>query len=136
MIKKFLVGHFLKWVWQIWFVDSKIDYISRTNWFFAWRYIFTQIKKQLEIFGVSMVKDWVWRIWWQKSKIDCIWRMNRWNKLFFCMLIRIQKKLIVDSMIFWVGIVKNCHDLWVHETLKFVVSQELIYELNWFFECW
>ena len=47
------------------------------KWFFACWYKFTQIKRRLKIFGVSMVKKWVWSIWWRYSKTDCVWRMNK-----------------------------------------------------------
>ena len=33
---------------------------------------------------------------------------------------------------FWMDVVKNGHDLLVHETLESVVSSEWIYELSWF----
>ena len=48
--------------------------------------------------------------------------MNRWNKLTFLHAATNSRKLKLDSMAFWVGVVKNDHDLSVHETLKSAVS--------------
>ena len=61
MIKIFLVGHGQKWVWPIWSLDSKIDYILRMNrwnyWFFACWYKFMLIKRWLNNFWVGMIKN-------------------------------------------------------------------------------
>ena len=36
----------------------------------------------------------------RESKINYISRMNKWNELMFCMLVQIQKKLKIVSLIF------------------------------------
>ena len=68
----------------------------------------------------------------QDFLINCIPRSNQWNSLTFCMLIQISHKLKVDQKIFWVGVVRNGCDQFVHGTQ----SQKLIDGTNLFFACW
>ena len=102
MIETFLVGHGQKWVWPIWSLSSKIDCISRKNWwnwFFACWYNFTQINRWFKIFVVSMVKngcgqsgdgtltltlseEWADGINWFFSSWSMITKSKSWSKIF------------------------------------------------------
>ena len=61
------------------------------NWFFACWYRITKIKSWSKIFWVGICQKWVWTIWSWNSKIDCISKVNRWNKVIFFMMVRIQE---------------------------------------------
>ena len=66
------------------------------------------------------------------SKINYISRMNQWNELMFCMLVQIQKKLKVVSLIFeWLhGHLFSSRDPKICSILRMSVGVELIY-FNW-----
>ena len=59
--------------------------------------------------------------------------MNRSIELIFCMLIQIQETKSYFNN-YWMGVNKSGCDL--HDTLKFVLTQEWFHELSRFFACW
>ena len=98
------------------------EWTDEINWIFACWYRFTKIESLSKVFFGEFGQKWVWPVCWQDSKIGYISKMNRWNKLTFLHAATNSRKLKLDSMAFWVGVVKNDHDLSVHETLKSAVS--------------
>ena len=110
MVKKFLLGHgqngcgqFCLWILKLTLSEEWIDGVC---WYFACWYNFTQIKRWLEIFGVSMLKnecgksgggtlkltvseEWTHGINWFFSCWYMVTKDKNWSKLF------------------WVGLVKN-----------------------------
>ena len=122
--QNFLSVHGPKWVWPVWWWNSKTGCIWRMNrwnhWFFACWYRFTKIKCWLEFFGwawseIGMtVWSWALKLTVSQQWADGInWIFACWYKF---------KKAIKRFNDFWVGMVKNCHRLLVYETLKSVVS--------------
>ena len=139
MIENFLVGHFQKWIWPIWSLDSKIEcYLKNgqmklTNFFHVGTNLY-KLKSCLKIFGVGMVKngcgqsgDGSLKLTVSEEWTDGInWFVLCWYKF-------IQIKSCLK--IFWLCMVKNECGQSGHETLKFTVSQKWMDGINWFFEC-
>ena len=98
------------------------EWTDEISWIFACWYRFTKIESLSKVFFGELRQTWVWPVCWQDSKIGYISKMSRWNKLTFLHAATNSRKLNLDSMDFWVGVVKNDHDLSVHETLKSAVS--------------
>ena len=96
--------------------------------------LWTQIQVTLIIFGRMLSKLWM-------AFSSCVFeicyisRMNWWNEFIFTYWYKFIKAEIYFHD-FWMGEVKNWCDLIGNRTLKSVVSQERIDELNWFCACW
>ena len=105
LIEKFLVWHSHKWVWPIWFWTLKLtvsqERTDGTNWFFACWYNFTQIKRWLKIFGVSVVKTGCGQSGHGTLKLTVF---EEWTdgiyKVIFYMLIHDHQKLKADQEFF------------------------------------
>ena len=121
-----MVEHGQKWVWPIWSLDSKIDCISRKNWwnwFFACWYNFTQVKWWLKILGLGLFKngsgqsgDGTLKLNVSEKWIDGInWYFTCWYVI---------TKIKSWSKIFWVSMIKNGCGQSGDGTLKLNVSEE------------
>ena len=114
-----------KWVWPVWWQDSKIDRIWRMNrwndWYCAYWYSFLKNKSRSKMFWVDMVKMGVASliIGTLKLTVSQKWT-DRINWFFACWYKFRKSKCRFND--FWVGVVKNGHGLLVHETLKCATS--------------
>ena len=124
-----------KCVWPIWSLDSKIDFISRMDRFFACWHKFTQSKRSLKIFWLSRVKNGCGQSGGRTLKLtlseEWTYRIN-W---FFACLYRFTK-IKSWSKIFCVGMFKNRCGQSHHRTLKLTVYQIRTDGISWFFACW
>ena len=80
----------------------------------------------IEIFWVEHGQIWMFLVWWWDLKIDFIWWMNRWNGLFFYMLIQIHKNLkLVRSFLCGHG------QTWVWPIWSWDSNINCISKVNW-----
>ena len=88
--QKVLIGHGRKWVWPVWSWDSKIDCISRMNWWneliFACWCKFRKSKSFIQWFSGGRVQKCVLPFSSWGPRICCIVRMSLWTELIFCKL--------------------------------------------------
>ena len=132
MIENFLVGNSQKWVWPIWSLDSKINCISSPewtngiNWFFACWHKFTQTKRWLKNFWVSMVKNGCGQFGDGTLNLTVSEEWTDGIKWFFAYQYKFRKAKCWFSD-FWMGMVKNDHGLLVHETLLYLKNEFM----NW-----
>ena len=103
----------------LWTLELTIspEWIDEINWFFACWHKFTQIKKWLKIFGLSMVKNRNGQFVDGTLKLTISEEWTDGRNWFFACWYKLRK---IKSWFndFSVGVVKNGHALLVHETLK------------------
>ena len=85
-----LFWHGQKSMWPISSLALKLniflEWTDGINWFFTYRYKFTQIKYWKILWG-GHSQNWLWPVW---SRFF-ISKINRWYKLIFCILVKIQE---------------------------------------------
>ena len=67
------------------------EWADGINWFFPCWYTITKNKSWSNFLWVGICQKLVLPVWSWDSKIHCISKMNRWNKVIFFMLVRIQQ---------------------------------------------
>ena len=129
LIKFLFLGYGPKCSQPIRLQNFLINHISKTNqWNFDFLNVDTnscQLKVDLIIFGWA---------WWEVSmdEISIEW-IDRMNWYFACWCKFTLQSYFSD---FGVGVVRNGHGNWDHETLKSAECKEWVYEWSWFFACW
>ena len=92
-------------------------------------------KKLIKNFLCGHGQKWVWPVWSPDSTLTVYQKLTDGINWFFACWYKSRKAKIWFND-FWMGMVKNGHDLLVQETLKSAVSWEWIYKLSWLFEWW